>query len=45
VQPRIIASAESIACWKAAAAERGVSLGVLAVEALDRFVAEPSTHA
>jgi hypothetical protein len=39
VQPRIIAPAESIARWKSVAAERGITLGALAVEALDLLVA------
>jgi hypothetical protein len=41
VQPRIIAPAASIARWKEAAAERGVSLPALVVEPLDRLVGDP----
>jgi hypothetical protein len=41
VQTRLIAPAESIARWKEAAAERGVTLGALAVEALELLTATP----
>jgi hypothetical protein len=41
VKPRLIASAESIARWKEAAAERGCTLGALAVEALELLTAPP----
>jgi hypothetical protein len=38
VATRLIAPSESIARWRAAAAERGVSLSALAVEALEQLV-------
>jgi hypothetical protein len=40
----VSAAHETIVRWREAAAERGVSLSVLAAEALERLVAEPSAE-